>query len=82
MSYFHQVDSIGHRFGTDSPQTRAAVLFVDNLIGSATGPGIANEAKLSRLSVVDIYPLVTALLGLPITEAIDGDAATIAPLLQ
>lgn len=31
--YFSLVDSIGHDFGPDAPQTRDAVLYVDSLIG-------------------------------------------------
>lgn len=47
----------------------------------AAGPGIARQANMPRLSVVDIYPLVTALLGLPVTGPIDGDPAAVSPLL-
>ncbi len=32
-SYFHQVDSAGHEFGPSAPQTKAAVKYLDGLIG-------------------------------------------------
>lgn len=31
--YFSQVDSIGHKFGPNAPQTQAAVMEADNLVG-------------------------------------------------
>jgi len=39
----------------------------------ACGPGLPTGRKIGAVEAVDVYPLMMAILGLPITHPIDGD---------
>jgi len=51
MLYFHHVDSVGHRYGPDSPETAASVAQVDEAMGRLV-------AGLHRLKLDDVANLV------------------------
>lgn len=46
----------------------------------ASGPGLPKGKRIGPLSVVDVYPLMMEILGLPVTTAIDGDPDRLVPL--
>ena len=47
----------------------------------ATGPRLPKGKVIPAIEAVDIYPLMMAILELPITTAIDGDPVKLAKLL-
>ena len=48
----------------------------------ASGPRMPNGETIGPINVVDVYPLMMEILGLPVTTTIDGDASALVPLLQ
>ena len=48
----------------------------------ASGPRLPNGETIGPINVVDVYPLMMEILGLPVTTTIDGDASALVPLLQ
>jgi predicted AlkP superfamily pyrophosphatase or phosphodiesterase len=48
----------------------------------AMGPGLPKGRTIGPIDVVDVYPLLMAILGLPITASIDGDPGRLSGLLE
>lgn len=48
----------------------------------ACGPRLPRGKEIGPISVVDVYPLMMEILGLPITSPIDGDPGKLLPLLS
>jgi len=48
----------------------------------ASGPRLPKGVRTGPIRAVDVYPLMMAVLGLPVTMAIDGDASKLVPLLR
>jgi len=70
MLYFHQVDSVGHKSGTDSPETAAVVAQVDEAMGRlVTGihrlklDDVANVVIVSDHGMANVSPQRTISLG-------------------
>lgn len=53
MSYFHQIDSAGHRHGPNGAGTRAAVLYIDGLIGDLVTALAAEQIDANIILVAD-----------------------------
>lgn len=53
-----------------------------NTLMYATGPAFIKGAMVEQASVVDIYPMVAKILGLTITQPIDGQFSVLAPLVK
>jgi len=47
----------------------------------AAGPRLPKGRMLDAIEVVDVYPLLMAILGLPITTPVDGNPSPLVPLL-
>ena len=47
----------------------------------ASGPGIPHGVQIPPIEVVDVYPLLMKILGLPVTTSIDGNLSLLPPLL-
>lgn len=62
--------------GYDPAEPDMAAVFI------AAGPDIANGAALPVFDNVDVYPLLTRLVGIAPVPAIDGRAETLAPVLR
>ena len=48
----------------------------------ASGPRLPKGETIGPISSIDVYPLMMAILGLPITTPIDGDPSMLVPLLE
>lgn len=66
---------IGHH-GYDNNLTNMNAIFM------AWGPAFKEETRIPTFENVNVYPLVARLLGLSITEPIDGQLEVLAPVLK
>jgi hypothetical protein len=48
----------------------------------AMGPGLPKGETIGAIDVVDVYPLLMAILGLPVSTSIDGDPDRLTRLLK
>ncbi len=69
-----RVTSIGdHGWAPEAPAMHGIFL--------AAGPRLPQGVTIGKIDAVDVYPLLLAILGLPMPGAIDGDAALLPSLL-
>ena len=48
----------------------------------ASGPRLPSGKRIEPIDIVDVYPLMMEILGLPVTTVIDGKTSRLVPLLQ
>ena len=63
-----------HGWAPEAPDMHAYFL--------ASGPGLPNGETIGAIHAVDVYPLMMAILGLPITTTIDGEITKLPALIE